>query len=262
MDEQQSSPDQLYSGQEESSVEYARFVPPKKQKGKSKRVVVLVIILLLIAGGALYWFVLKSKPATKPKATTNSTAQSTPAANVPTKEDNSVNFNLNFNYPETWTVTDSGNGQLTVVSPATPLTSATGQSFTGQIILTIHQMGQGLDAFKTGNGTAVLDSAKVSYSNPTPSQRAQTYLTYVQYPATTASGALDAIYITGDYGYQKGQAVPQVDLAKVDPQVGVTFAKCTTSACTTVTPTNVAATSWAANTSKATETMLKSFSFE
>jgi len=219
---------------------------------------------LLLLGGAAYWKfgMSKSKPA--PSKTTTKQSQQTPSApkSEPTKQYTSTNFNLSFSYPETWTVTDTGNGQLTVVSPATALSGADGQTMTGQITMTIRAKGQGLTAFDKGNGTAVMDSQKVSYSNPTSSQRAQTYLTYVQYPATKAAGALDAVFITGDFGYKKDQAVPQVDLAQIDPLVMVTFAKCTDNACSASAPTNIAGVSWTGTTSSATETMLKSLSFE
>jgi hypothetical protein len=248
----------------QARTDYLRSVVPKRRKHQWPKIFLITLGILLLAG-AVYWKFGqdKSKPTPSSNATTSQSQKApTPQANVPTKAYTSANFSLSFNYPQTWTVTDSGNGQLTVVSPATSLTDSSGQNITGQITMTIRQKGQGLTAFDKGNGTAVLDSQKVSYSNPTSSQRAQTYLTYVQFPATTTMGALDAIYITGDFGYQKGQAVPKVDLSQIDPLVSITFAKCTDNACSTATPTNIEATSWTGTTASPTETMLKSLSFE
>ena len=256
------TPEPDEAAERQAHTEFLRsVVSPKRKRGYSKVLAIIIVLLLLVGGGAYWKFVLhKAKPAKH--TTTTSTTSPTAPANVPTKQDTSTNFNLSFNYPQTWTVTDSGNGQLTVVSPPTPLTGSDGQAITGQITLTVRAQGQGLDAFAKGNGLAVLASQKVSYSSPTQTQRAQTYLTYVQYPTTTVATALDAIYITGDFGYQKAQAVPQVDLGNVDPQVVVTFAKCSTATCSTVVPTNIAAASWKGNIATTTETMMKSFSFD
>ena len=34
------------------------------------------------------------------------------------------------------------------------------------------------------------------------------------------------MYITGDFGYKKDQAIPQVDIAKIDPAISLTFSAC------------------------------------
>ena len=208
----------------------------------------LVAGVIIIAAAAAYWFLLRSTPAAKPAQTQTSSQVKSPAisSTTPTKTYSSSNFNLSFSYPQDWTITDSGSGQMTVRSPASQLKSAAGQDVSGQVIMTIANKGQNLGVFAKGNATAVVDSQKVAYTTPTSAQRANTYLSFLQYASTTTAGALDGIYITGDNGYQKGQDIPGSDIAGIDPLVSVTFVQCASSACPagTTTALSIASTSW------------------
>lgn len=199
------------------------YKEPSKQRWVYVAIGAAIIIALLA-----YFLFGRSKPATPKAATTQShtTTNQPPAAsqiNAATKSYTSPNFNLTFSYPADWTIADNGGTQMTVTSPAMQLKNPTGQTVTGQIVMTIAQAGQVPTAFNSGGATAVRDSVKVAYSKPTSTQRANTYLTFVQYSTTTATGALDGVYITGDYGYQKGQDVPKVDIGKLDPIISLTF---------------------------------------
>jgi hypothetical protein len=108
----------------------------------------------------------------------------------------------------------------------------------------------------------VLDSDKVAYTKPTQNQRANTYLSYLQYAATTTNGALDSIYITGDNGYKKGQDVPQADIIGVDPLVTISFVSCADTACASPKPLSITASSWQASAlAKTAKAMLQSLSF-
>lgn len=221
----------------ESTADYAQFSPDEKPKGGRKKLIVVLLVLAIVGGAAAYWFVLKPKPAAKSDAaaataSSNSTAaQSTTAATAPattkisatTKSYTSPNFNLAFSYPDDWVVTDAGGGIMTVKSPSLSLKNATGQTVTGQIVFTIKNHAQKLTEFDKGNANATRDSLKIAYTKPTQTQRGNTYISYLQYAATTATGGLDGIYITGDSGYKKAQAIPLVDVAKVDPNITITF---------------------------------------
>ena len=66
-------------------------------------------------------------------------------------------------------------------------------------------------------------SEKIKYSNPTSVQRAETYLTFVQYSTTARGEGIDALYITGDNGYQKDQYIPKTDMINLDPVIVVSF---------------------------------------
>ncbi|HSX37052.1 MAG TPA: hypothetical protein VLG13_02970 [Patescibacteria group bacterium] len=247
-----------------------QFAPPNRQVGGQRNrtgLIVVTALLVLAVGAGAYWKFGRHKTAAHTAASTQSTTKKPVASNVApkveTQEFNSSTFNVSFNYPKDWTVTDTGTPPLTVISPTTQLVAANGQTVSGKIIMTIQQTGQVPVAFGSANATAVVDSQKVSYTQPTPSQRAQTYLTFVQYAATTTSNALDGIYITGDFGYQKGQDIPKTDVAKPNPLVTVTFAKCSNTACSGTTALSIKASDWGDQTFQAPiKTLLTSLAFE
>lgn len=243
-----------------STADYANFRPPKKRHTGRVVLVVLIIIVALSGAAAAYWFLARrgSKPPaqTAPAATghaSDTAGQS--AASAATKSYTSQNFNLSFSYPATWAVTDNGDGKLTAVSPATKLTDATGQTVSGKVIMTIQSKQTSLPAFKNGSAVAALESQKIAYAKPTASQRAQTYLSFLVYAGSAASG-IDGIYITGNNGYQKGQTVPQSDVVQVDPLVTVSF---TTSSGA---PLTLSASAWGNTTlAQPVTDMLKSLAF-
>ncbi len=243
----QTRPDPGYDPR--ARLEYLQSVmPPKKKRGWLKWLLLVLLVLLLAGAAGAYYLRTHNAKAAKTSSSSNppSAQASTDAKPKPivTQNYESTNFNLSFDYPETWTVTDKGDGKLTVTSPQMDLKSATGATKTGTIVLTITATGQNLGGFDSGNGTAVRDSEKISYKKPTQVQRAQTYLTFVQYSTTVQTG-IDAIFVTGDFGYQKEQAVPKVDMAKLDPVINATFWQCKVDQCNTgVTPLTVPATAW------------------
>jgi hypothetical protein len=57
---------------------------------------------------------------------------------------------------------------------------------------------------------------------------------------------LDAVYVTGDSGYQQDQAIPMADVVKGDPLINVTFVSCPTDDCATgtLTPLSVTTATW------------------
>lgn len=249
-----------------STADYSHFMPPvgKHSKHRSSKVLqsfaVIVIIGVLGIGGYL---LLHKKPAknNQQAPTTQQTTQSSDAITSATKNYQSTDFGLSFDYPADWTVTEAaGSNKIVVSSPGLSLTDTSGQRTTGQVLLTVDQKGNNLSMFDKGNAVAVLDSKKVSYTKPSSSQRAQTYISFLQYITTSASGALDGVYVTGDSGYQKGQAIPEVDIAKVDPLIRVTFMQCANSTCSgTTTPMSIAASEWSDTTfSRPIESMIES----
>lgn len=206
-----------------------RGVPPDYHQPEKKGWLtpVLISLAVLAAAAAFYWFIIKPKPAAKPTAATSpQPAQTAPASQTPkagaistkTKAYTSGNFNLAFSYPDDWTVTDiTGSGVLTAKSPDVQLDNAA-----GQVVFTIRDKNQKLSEFNGGNAQALRGSDKIAYAKPTQTQRGSTYASYLTYAGQTG---LSGIYITGDNGYQKDQAIPAVDIAKVDPVIDITFVK-------------------------------------
>lgn len=240
----------------------------KPKKRWPKWLALIIVIVLVCGGGAYYWFVMR-KPAAKPVAqqkTTTTTAPIPDAAQpIKTKHHDSTNFSLGFDYPDTWAVTDDGSGKLTLKSTPLQLKDTTGKAMTAQVVFTIQARQSSLDAFKNGNATAVLDSEKIAYAKPTPTQRAQTYLSFLNYASSTATG-LDGIYVTGDFGYQKEQAIPLVDISKADPLITITFLKCATatSCDQPATPLTISTTNWGDTTylDKVVKTVLTSLTVQ
>lgn len=230
--------DDLEEAAAESNIDITQFMPQLKPKRTWLRVlgwVILILIILGLVGGGAYYYMHHKKaaaPATSSQqsGTSNNTQQAAPK--VPTKQYTSSNFNLSFNYPQDWVVTDTGGGKLTVTSSTMQLTDASGQSQKGIVVMTIqNENAADFSMFKTGSAVAVLNSQKIAYSNPTPTQRANTYISFLQYAATTTHGGLDSINVTGDLGYQKDQTIPETDIQKVSPVITVTFLQCASDAC-------------------------------
>jgi cytoskeletal protein RodZ len=240
----------------------------KDRSGGSKKwLVVLIIVLLVVAVGlgAAYWFINRDKAAPAAKHTTTSkptqtTQQTAPKADADFKAYTSTNFSLSLKYPSDWTLNDAANG-LTIISPMQQLPGNAGAPVSGAVVVAIRPQQTTLAEFKTGNAVAVMDSKNVNYSSPAQGQRATTFLSYLQYNTTTTKGALDSLYVTGNAGYKKDQAIPMADVIKVNPLINVYFVQCS-SACTPTSNTmNVSAASWASSQLNTTvETILTSLS--
>jgi cytoskeletal protein RodZ len=254
-------PDGLIAAEEHQKWQAKHSVPveqlPKARKKRSKgRWLVAPLVLILIGAAAYgaYWFGNKQadKKTGKSAQTTQHTSnqqpqQTTPKqeTTIPTKHYDSATYTLGFDYPQTWTVTDT-TAKLTVASPTVSMKTADGSTSNGHVVLTIQNQQTTIAGYPAGGADAVLESQKLTYKQPTPVQRAQTYLTYLSYG--TKAGGLNALYVTGDNGYQKDQTVPLTDVVKGNPLISVTFQSCTSADCSTGTPTTLVlpASSWSA----------------
>ncbi|HJP96699.1 MAG TPA: hypothetical protein VJ843_05020 [Candidatus Saccharimonadales bacterium] len=248
---------------DQERLQYLRQIVPPKKPSKAKWVVLALFIIAAGVGG--YWgynkFLAKeAAPTTVQKTTTPTTTKTTDGTTVAAKTYESTALGLTFAYPETWTVNEAtGNKVLTATSPLQDIKTADGQTTKGKIMLTIAPKGQNLTAFASGDAVAVRDSVKTSYSNPSSSQRAATYISFLQYNSTTTKGALDAVAVTGDFGYQKLQTIPKSDISGIDPLLVITFIKCSDEKCANATPLSIPATMWDdSNFGKPLATMLTS----
>jgi len=239
-----------YRAASESMPDYSQFTPQLRPKKKWPRVAGWILLALVVLGGlgAGGWWLAHHKAAPKPtQQQAKNSSQTSSQMSTSTKPYTSNDLGLNFNYPENWTVVDNGDGKLTATSPPMQLTDADGQTQTGQVVMTIqNEDAADFSMFKQGSAVAVLASQKIAYANPTSTQRADTYVSFLQYAATSTHSALDGVFITGNSGYQKDQAIPETDITKVDPDIRVTFTKCANSACTgTPTPLSISSEMWA-----------------
>lgn len=240
-----SAEEEEYQKTERSTADYANFQKPQKPRNpiwqklsKYSRkfgIIALALVLVIAVAGGGYWLYNNRKSDNKP-APTNQTAQNTPSAaaqiSSETKKFESTNFNLTFDYPANWKPSEDSAEEISVLSTDLKLKGVDGKEVTGQVLFRIQAKGQKLRIGDPGAATAILESKKIAYSSPTQAQRASTYITFVRY-AENAEG-LDAIYITGDLGYEKDQSVPSSDLQSVDPVVSIEFYLCPDSGCVEV----------------------------
>lgn len=238
--------------QEDEQQPLPQAAPPREHVGPDyhvkenrsyKALIFAVVLILLAGGGAAAWYFAKHQSA-KPAASSQNAAPKVAATiDSASKSYTSPNFYLTFSYPADWTISDTGGGQLSVISPAMKLKNAAGQNVTGQIELLIRNTTNKLSEFSAGNATAIFDSQKITYAKPTPNQRAQTYLSFLRY--ASSAGGLDGIYITGDNGYTRGQAIPLVDISQGNPIISIIFDKCGNDSCSgKPTPLSIEAASW------------------
>jgi hypothetical protein len=222
-------------------------LPVPKQFGRYATLVVVAIVVVIALGFGIYKHFSdhKASPVVSTQSATAKAHTTNQATTIPTRSYTAADFNLSFNYPTDWDIVNNGTGPVTVTSPGMPLTSATGQSVTGKITMTIQAQGQIPASFMAGTALAVLNSQEITYTNPSTTQNMKTYLSFVQYSSTNTKGGLDGIYVTGNDGYQKDQVIPSTDVGAIDPLITITFTQCGNSLCTeNLTPLTVASTSW------------------
>jgi hypothetical protein len=248
---------------------YGKNSQSSKTKHRGMVISAIVIALIIVVGlGGGYYLQKHHKstpPPSKPKTSKIAATPTAPAApTIPSTSYTSVNFNTTFNYPSNWTIVDSGSAPLTVTSPTMQLKAANGSTVLGQIVLTLANKGTMPSAFGT-QSVAVMTSQKINFTQPSTSQAAASYISFVQYPTTVTLGGMDAIYLSGNYGYQKDQTIPASNLAAVDPLVYVSFYTCANSQCpiTSRQPLTVASTDWNDSSFSAPILiMLDSFAFQ
>jgi len=202
----------------------------RNRRQKRKRLKLALIFLALIALIFLASFVFTN-------LTTNQKSIKkivTPSV-ISSLKYNSNSSNLIFHYPSNWTVFNDHHGLIEISSPITNILNQNKQLVSGKVEVTINQTNVIPPAF--GNfAIAVLNSKIVNYSNPTSLQRGQTYLTFAQYSEDSVVGSLNAIYLTGGFGYEFKQVIPIGDIEKLSPLIFISFEQCTNKTCHNLKP--------------------------
>ncbi len=229
------------------------MLPPADKHSRSRfigrfvlgiAVVIVVIVLAVLAGSKLLH---KSSPAKQLKVVyhTSSSAPVNNSTSTGTRSYTAQNYGLTFSYPASWSIFDNGTGPMTATSSPMQLTDAANKKIIGEITMTVEPQGQLPSGFTSGTDLAVLNSQLVSYAQPSSSQSAQTYISFVQYSNATVKGSLNGIYVTGNYGYQKDQVIPASDLQNIDPLITITFTQCGNTTCTAnLTPLILSSNDW------------------
>jgi hypothetical protein len=242
-------------------------VPPPRKSGNNYRPLIIAIIAIIIIGIGSLWLGSSSKDKahaspTKPVAAVKKQTQnlsSAPSGNLTTYSSN--NFNLGVTYPSNWVISDTP-ATMSITSPITKIVNEYNKVVEGKIIINVNPQGQLPTQFGSSPATAVLNSQLISYSAPTPAQDAQTYLSFAQYSSSNIIGSLNGIYVTGNFGYLKGQSIPQSDIQSVSPLVSVSFEQCSNLKCSSLSNLTISATDWSSSSfANPIIAIIKSFQF-
>lgn len=249
-------PDGIVAAEQRRRWQERHPTPQRAPQGqhRPKRIwpkIVLVAAVLAAAAVGSFWLgnhqASKKQTAKSPTATKSQASQAKPQqraqAATETKHYDSSIYTLGFDYPKTWTVSDTS-ARLAVTSPVTQLSTAVGSKINGRVVVTIQNPVSSIAGFPAGGAVASLASSHLTYKQPSSVQRAQTYLSYLSFG--TGSG-VDALYITGDNGYQQGQLVPMSDVVKGNPLISVMFTSCADENCTAPKTVTVGAGWWQAS---------------
>lgn len=215
---------------EAAAADYVSNLQPiKDQKKKSKRnkIIFVVVLSLIIVGAAAYFFLLKPEPKQQTVQTSQPVQNQEQTEVVGTEKYSSTSLRLSFDYPKNWKLDDATQGLVKVESPVTKLSDINGESSDAKVVVTFLSAGSEVPAFEEASATAMIDSEKITYDSPSQNQRKQTYLSFAGFGAA----GLDAVFITGDAGYQKEQIIPESDIKKIEPIISVTFYKCVDAVC-------------------------------
>ena len=222
-------------------------IEPPKRSWRAPILIAGAVAVVLLAGGAAYWFVaLRQTKAPEIATTTPTTAQVQPSVPDDTSAQgsslqyvsNGKDLNLSFTYPAGWTVSPPSNSnqadqQIIVTSPLVSMVSASNQSATGRVVVSIRPGTAALSELAGDKATAGQASSQIAYSKPTSSQHQYPYLTFIHLSGgTNSAGAFEEVMITGVTSFAKDQAVTSLSLSQLDPIISARFYTCSDQTCT------------------------------
>lgn len=240
---------------------YGSVVTPPSHGKRGLLIVLSAIVgLLLISGGAAYWFLGRrhAAPATPAAQVTalpsqtlvpdDTQAQGTSGQYV----SNGKDLNLSFSYPSSWTVTPPTNSNpndqpISVTSPLVSIPSASGQSTTGKVIVSIRPSGSTLSELSSGKAAAGQASAQIAYDKPTSAQHQYPYLTYLHLAGgVNPTSSFEEVVITGISSFAKDQVIVPDSLSQLDPVISARFYACSDQTCatTSATPLSITNSTW------------------
>jgi hypothetical protein len=234
MDEDKSSTDgqtEQPANEPQTVDQYVNDIHSLQAQKKRKRIVAIIIVIVLLVAAVFGSMKIIKLAMSDPKETdqqTNQQPEQPTSSPISTETENhsSSQFFLNFDYPNDWEVNDDRvAGLLTVTSPQMDMPGPSG-AMSGKVVFQIRAKTSKLPEFEDGNALAVTDSEKIKYTRPSQAQRGETYLSFLSYAGSASSGLIDGVFVTGDFGYKKDQAIPKVDIQKIDPIINVSFLAC------------------------------------
>ncbi len=179
---------------------------PKKRKGRRALLVIVGIIALAVLGFAGLKLLSKPKPA-EPQTSQEPTAITPKQTEAPaakgTKLFTADTLAVSFNYPDNWTVAEK-EGTITVKSPEYDYKSADAGTVHGYFRIYIRKSARAVDSKYIGRAVAVQPTEEITYTNPAPSQRKQTELSYFGYDEPVNFAFM---MITPGFKLQKGDTL-------------------------------------------------------
>ncbi|MEX2014481.1 MAG: hypothetical protein WD885_00915 [Candidatus Saccharimonadales bacterium] len=157
-------------------------INPKKNHSNTKKYLIIAIAVLVVlsAGGFGAWKFLLSDDntsnQTEPEAESPSNANEEVSINELTEEYSSDRLLIDFKYPANWKV-DEDSGEIIVYSPEEEITDIGGENVSGEFKILIKQGADKSDSEYLGRGFAVGKSQPFKYSDPTASQREESFIT-------------------------------------------------------------------------------------
>lgn len=192
---------------------YDPVQPPSK--GLSRKRLILVVVGLILIGGvgfAAALFTDKKDRVEAPSSNTQATENprmDNVADDVPTggaTKTHKANFpRVEFTYPTTWTVTeDTEQEGVRIESPEFSYTSITGGAIKGNFRIYIRQGARQQDSKYIGRGVAALPSETLTYVDPAPGQRSETFLSLF---GLDSSDNFAFFLIAGNFSLQKDESL-------------------------------------------------------
>lgn len=245
--------------------DYSVAHTPIPKKNNKSKIILTLFLIAVMAAGAIYALGSKSskKTVNKPVQTSTSTQPtSKPTTNTSSSTQySSIYYNLTFNLPSGWNVVNDNKQSLTAQSSTFSFVDVNEKSVSGRLILSVTPTGQPPAGLKGKDATEVIQSEKIAYTQPTSSQLAQSYISFLQYQSTVSKNGLDAIIVTGNSGYTEGQIIPFSKLNGLNPTIVISFQSCPDSKCASPTNLTINISMWNDTNLKALiENLLKSFS--
>lgn len=219
-----------YEAASQSTADFVQSVEPiQKQRKKSRRLrkVLIILIVLALAGAGIYFLYQQGgkrsgqEESSQPNSKENAAEAEPEAESTALESYSSTDLKLSFDHPGNWQVDDSEQGVLTLESLETELPDESGQTVKAKVVMSIVPSVAEMDDFPADQATAVRESEKFAYDSPAAGQREETFLSFVNLDGP--SEGLNAIYITGDSNYVKGDPVTKADFESVEPIVGIRF---------------------------------------
>jgi cytoskeletal protein RodZ len=221
-----------------------RYQAPVKSK-RSKKLkswlpIIIVVLVIILAGGG--YLLIKHRTTPQTHKTTSLTIKPAPSSanqnSTSQYVSNGQDLNLTFGYPADWTVNPPTNHNpndqtITITSPLTSLTSASGSTVTGKIVVSIRPGTATINELASGSVTAAQNSVQIAFTSPLPSQQQYPYLSFIYLAGgNNPSGQFNEVIVTGQMQFTQNEAVTAADLEQLDPIISASFDSCTTQACT------------------------------